>query len=95
MKQEIKKFAERVESLLIRKYHSSSRIGINFGKKYAKLIHTSFETTQTVFCFVVIETGDILKPANWKTPTKGLRGNINDEHKGMSWVTPTGIRSKR
>ena len=46
-----------------------------------------------VFCFVDIETGEVLKPAGWKRPalTKTKRGNIFDEHNGLQHIGPYGV----
>jgi hypothetical protein len=43
--------------------------------------------------FVDIETGEVLKPANFKTPaiTKIKRGNIFDEHNGLENIGPYGV----
>ena len=75
----------------------SVRFGTNGGRKFIKVsywetnVHTDYETNETtlvtdkkgrIHCFVEIGTGDIYKPASWKTPyTKGnnaVRGNIFD-----------------
>lgn len=55
------------------------------GKRYAKLFYTG-----SVFCFVDMTNGDVLKSASWKTPAKGARGNIFDEHNGLARITPYG-----
>jgi hypothetical protein len=34
--------------------------------------------------------GDVLKPASWKAPAKGARGNIFDEHNGLNRMTEYG-----
>ena len=71
--------------------------GVDGGKKYIKVKYWStttskdYETGKTIInqdkrgsihCFVEKTTGDIFKPAGWKTPyTKGMncvRGNIYD-----------------
>lgn len=36
-----------------------------------------------VHCFVDMTTGDVLKPASWKTPAKHARGNIFDAQNGL------------
>ena len=48
-------------------------IGYRIGNKYAKMIaHDS----GSIFCFVDLATGDILKAASFAAPAKGVRGNI-------------------
>jgi hypothetical protein len=45
------------------------------------------------WCFVDIETGEVLKAARWKAPaiTKIKRGNIFDEHNGLQFMGPHGV----
>lgn len=52
------------------------------GKKYAKVT-----TDRSVFCFVDLATGDILKAAGYNAPAKGARGHISN---GAADVTPYG-----
>ena len=62
----------------------------SIGKKYARL--ASFEihagsgarTAGGVYCFIDFTTGDVLKAAGWKTPAKGIRGNLFAEDNGLS-----------
>jgi hypothetical protein len=62
-----------------------------FGKKYAKLAksenHGGNIVGRSAYCFINIETGDILKAASWAAPAKGVRGNIA---KGLGGLTPYG-----
>ena len=44
----------------------------------------------SAWCFVNLETGDVLKPDGWKRPAPQPRGNIRDEHGGMATVGPYG-----
>jgi hypothetical protein len=48
------------------------------GPKYAKLVRTrpGEPIGHSVYCFIDMTNGDILKAAGWKTPAKGARGNI-------------------
>jgi len=48
------------------------------GPKYAKLARTRPGETKggSVYCFIDVTNGDILKAAGWATPAKGARGNI-------------------
>lgn len=54
------------------------KITFQFGKKYVKVIAngTNGSTARSVFCFIDIATGDVLKAASWKAPATGCRGNI-------------------
>jgi len=49
-------------------------VTLEVGSKNVRVVqHTG---TASVYCFVNIETGDILKAAGYKAPAKGARGNI-------------------
>ena len=76
-------------------YRSGGRDKLNytlsykFGRKYIKII--SFTGNQHgAWAFVEMETGNILKPASWKAPAKGVRGNIFDKYGGMKFISWTG-----
>ena len=58
------------------------QIGIEVGKKFAKITRTSWGQ-KSVHCFVEIATGNIYKAATWSAPAKGIRGNINSEKKPL------------
>lgn len=68
----------------------SPRIGIDLGGvKYLRITVTQqyagpngsiSDGQRSVYCFIDLRNGDILKAAGWKAPAKGARGNIfNDE----------------
>ena len=44
----------------------------------------------SAWAFVDIKTGDVLKPASWKSPAKHARGNIFDESNGLRKIGPYG-----
>ena len=48
------------------------------GPKYAKLARTrpGEPVGHSVYCFIDVTNGNILKAAGWATPAKGARGNI-------------------
>ena len=50
-------------------------ITVELGKRYAKLVRGR-GTSRSVYCFVDLTNGDILKAATWKAPAKHARGNI-------------------
>jgi hypothetical protein len=61
------------------------------GKKYIKLIRQAVDgSSGSVHAFVSIDTGDIFKPASFKAPAKGARGNIYDKQMGLGRMTPYG-----
>ncbi len=61
-------------------------VTFNAGPKKAKII-TSNGPQISVFCFVDMVTGDILKADSWNRAAKGVRGNIAN---GADDVTPHG-----
>lgn len=61
-------------------------IYVDYGSRYVKVV--SDNGTQTsVFCFIDIKNGDVLKAASWKQPAKHARGNIFKDDNGLSGVT--------
>lgn len=82
-------FAEECSSMVAKDYERftamtaqgfSRTILIEFGRRYAKLISADVrdgvESAQSVFCFVDLANGDILKAATWRAPAKHARGNV-------------------
>lgn len=74
-------------------------LSIERGKKYAKVmeqvwIHQN-KGQSTLFCFIDMENGDVLKPASWKAPAKHARGNIYDEFNGVNGVDSYGAKYLR
>jgi hypothetical protein len=49
--------------------------------KYIRVVITTFGQ-RSVHCFLDAE-GNIYKAAGWKTPAKGIRGNINNDKKPL------------
>lgn len=45
---------------------------------------------QSAWAFIDRTTGDVLKPASFKAPAKGARGNIFDQWNGLARVTAYG-----
>lgn len=96
MKDQIQKFADRVQTMRRDYYNkqypkimmmdpAAADVLVKFGQKYAKLI-----VKGSVFCFVDMASGNVLKAAGWKAPAKGVRGNINDASDGMNAVNVYG-----
>jgi hypothetical protein len=66
-----------------------SRIEIDGGVKYQRIsVITRHKNTagvvtdgqRSVYCFIDLSNGDILKAAGWKAPAKGARGNIFNDN---------------
>lgn len=72
-------------------FNWSSYVEANIGKKYAKIVkrenHNGNIVGGSAFCFIDMQTGDILKAASWAAPAKGVRGNI---FQGLTGLTPYG-----
>jgi hypothetical protein len=62
------------------------------GPKYARIVCVEDGKPSSVFCFVDLANGNILKAASWKTPAKHPRGNIAN---GSADVTPYGAQYLR
>ena len=58
----------------------SRTVTIEFGRSYAKLISADVRggelSAQSVYAFVDLTNGDILKAASWAKPAKRARGNV-------------------
>src|SRR3569832_426211 len=55
--------------------HGRITFMVERGSKYARIVKDG-PTTHSVYCFVELATGNILKPAGYKAPAKGVRGNV-------------------
>lgn len=64
---------------------------IEFGRKYAKIVRTA---SRSVFAFVDLSNGNILKPASWAKPAAGARGNVLDIAGRRNSYTPYGINRR-
>jgi hypothetical protein len=54
--------------------------------KYYRVEEWEMGRAGSIHAFIDIATGDIFKPAGWKAPAKGARGNIRDQ-KYISYVS--------
>jgi MoaA/NifB/PqqE/SkfB family radical SAM enzyme len=61
--------------------NNAPTFSIMSGSKFYRVVTTSWGS-QSVHCFVDRD-GNIYKSASWKTPAKGIRGNINDAKKPL------------
>lgn len=93
--QQLLKLKSYVENLLIKNNVTIySGVRIDLGKRYAKLVKTS-KVSGSVYCFVDLNNGDILKPAGWSKPAKTARGNIFNENtwSTLHWTGPAYLRN--
>ena len=63
------------------------------GSKYVKIIQV--DNQRSVFAFIDLSNGDVLKPAGWSRPANHARGNLFDADGGMgkmSWTGPAYLK---
>jgi hypothetical protein len=78
-----------------RNYPSLDRtvLSVEPGKKYARIVADD-SVSRSVYCFINMENGDILKAASWKAPAKHSRGNIYDPNP-TAGINPYGANYMR
>jgi hypothetical protein len=94
----LEKFVTRCQALVDASYGAGKQIlTIDPGaKKYARIVtKRAGESRGSVYCFVDLASGDVLKAASFKAPAKGARGNILAEDGGMSRMTAYGAGYNR
>lgn len=75
----IMEFAAALDAYLKGKEHGYfQKVDVITGKKFAK-IAVMRGGQRSVYCFIDLSNGDILKSAGWKAPAKGKRGSILNE----------------
>lgn len=68
-------------------YDPSKVFTVTFGRKYAKILARDINNSGgSVWGFVNMLTGDLLKAASWKSPAKHSRGNIETASYGNNYV---------
>ena len=72
--------------------HGFMPVDFTVGPKFAKVWTNEHGRRASIFCFVDMATGDILKAAGVNAPAKGSRGNIAN---GAADVGPYGAAYKR
>jgi len=69
---------------------------VMWGKKYARIVRQeTFGTGRSVFGFVDLENGDLLKAEGWKRPAKHARGNVLDKNTWKGSHSPWGMAYMR
>lgn len=61
-----------------------TKIGIDRARRYIRVHKTTGYGARSAYAFVDRLTGDVLKPAGWKKPAKGRRGNIYTGNYGVT-----------
>jgi hypothetical protein len=94
----INRYEEVVKQRLAETYKDSPtadpQVQVLEGPKNWKIVVTTYGQ-RSVHSFVERSTGNILKPAGWNAPAKGVRGNIKDEDDGASALDAYGVRYLR
>lgn len=67
------------------------------GRRYVRILRKDRpeHLFGSVFAFIDLTTGDVLKPDGWKRPSPIPRGNVLDEKGGMQCVGAYGIVGMR
>lgn len=97
IKAAINLFVERVQAMYDAKYAAtyallmSPRIEVEYGNKFAKVTTTQRDDRRgdgqkSVYCFIDLSNGDLLKAEGWKKPAKGKRGSILNENSDVGTV---------
>ena len=66
------------------KFGADYTFSVEMGRKNARIVQCPVTpagvvcNSRSVYCFVRIEDGAILKSASWKTPAKGVRAWLSD-----------------
>lgn len=83
------KFLEVATALRAKGGVNTPQLTFEKGRKNIRVISESYGQ-RSVYCFVDIASGDILKSASWKAPAKGARGSIYSSDNGLSGITVYG-----
>lgn len=92
----LEKCQELINAYYTKNYNnlSAPKLFLKKGVRYVKVVANN-GSQKSVWAFVDSKSGDILKPASWNAPAKHSRGNIYDEHGGMSFINPYGVNYLR
>ncbi|MBF0526640.1 MAG: hypothetical protein HQK56_16270 [Deltaproteobacteria bacterium] len=70
--------------------HGNPTLVASQGQRFIKVNVKEHDRISRVYAFIDKGTGDVLKPASFKTPAKGPRGNIFDAHNGLARMSAYG-----
>jgi len=96
-KSDLDAFCAKLNAMLVAYYAKTYKvvgaptITAQTGTKYAKLVSKNAgDTYGSVYAFVDLATGNLLKAASWKAPAKGVRGNLFNPDP-LAGCTPYGM----
>lgn len=58
-------------------------LSVRWGPRYARVMNVELGRETSVYAFVDVATGDVLKPATFRAPAKHARGNVLDASNGL------------
>ncbi len=93
LKAAVAEFVKMAEKLRAEVGLKEPKLEVEYGKRYARIATTGIN--RSVFCFVDMSNGDILKSASWKAPAKGARGSVLSPDHGQSAITQYGAKYAR
>ena len=72
-------------------YRAANRkiLSVEYGRRYAKVVET-IPHSRSVYCFLDLDNGDILKAEGWLKPAKHARGSLDDPGRWPEAVTAYG-----
>ena len=77
------------------KGHNGPILSIEKGRRYARIVANDSHkngTSRSVWGFIDMTNGDLLKAAGWKAPAKNFaRGNILNADRGLDGKSWTGV----
>lgn len=102
--EQIENFVSSVQAISDKYYQTNfsrltpSKMSYTLGHRYTRIVKTSRHThddgriedgQSSVYCFIDMTNGDVLKAAGWKAPAKNFaRGNLNDDKQGLGRCGP-------
>lgn len=70
---------------------TADKLTVEPGRRYAKIVRSySTGSGRSVYCFVDMTNGNVLKAETWRKPAKHARGNIFTTDFGASGINPHG-----
>jgi hypothetical protein len=73
---------------------SRRKLSVEYGRRYAKVV-ASDRNQRSVYCFLDMSNGDILKAEGWAKPAKHARGSLHEPSSWKDAVTAWGARYLR
>jgi hypothetical protein len=77
------------------KEKTQADLGYEVGQRYARVFYDyNNKQNRSVYCFVDLTNGNVLRPDGWRRPNlkvrNSIQGNIYDEQKGCGNMRPSG-----